>query len=212
MWGLSANKWSDVKCSDVEWTDVTYVKWFCFEVKSAALKFLGIKVPLGWLYTEGTWLYCDYFMWCVSCTAVVFNLFCNGWVCVCGFCNVWVCGFCNVWVCVCVGFVMCGYFGNMCTCIYCVFVLFHLCIFILFKPLFNFVNYVFLLLCLYIFTVMLMYSYWHVCSVLYILSSSCQLALFSDPDWGFSMLFPQLYGKCQGKTCKDRARPTPFPN
>ena len=28
--------------------------------------------------------------------------------------------FCNVWVCVCVGFVMCGCFGNMCTCIYCV--------------------------------------------------------------------------------------------
>ena len=23
------------------------------------------------------------------------------------------CGFCNVWVCVCVGFVMCGCFGNM---------------------------------------------------------------------------------------------------
>jgi len=41
------------------------------------------------------------------------------------------CGFCNVWACVCVGFVMCGCFGNMCTCIYCVFVLFHLCIFIL---------------------------------------------------------------------------------
>jgi hypothetical protein len=28
--------------------------------------------------------------------------------------------FCNVWVCVCVGFVMCVSFGNMCTCIYCV--------------------------------------------------------------------------------------------
>ena len=28
--------------------------------------------------------------------------------------------FCNVWVCVCVGFVMCWYFGNMLTCIYCV--------------------------------------------------------------------------------------------
>ena len=40
------------------------------------------------------------------------------------------CGFCNVWVCVCVGFVKCGGFGNMCTRIYCVFVLFLLCIFI----------------------------------------------------------------------------------
>ena len=29
------------------------------------------------------------------------------------------CGFCNVWVCVCVGFVMWGCFGNMCTCIVC---------------------------------------------------------------------------------------------
>jgi len=30
------------------------------------------------------------------------------------------CGFCNVWVCVCVGFVMCGCFGNVCTCNNCV--------------------------------------------------------------------------------------------
>ena len=26
----------------------------------------------------------------------------------------------KVWVCACVCFVMCGYFGNMCTCTYCV--------------------------------------------------------------------------------------------
>jgi hypothetical protein len=53
----------------------------------------------------------------------------------CGVCNVWVCVcvdflMCGC-VCVCVGFVMCGCFGYMCTCIYCVFVLFRLCIFIL---------------------------------------------------------------------------------
>ena len=42
------------------------------------------------------------------------------------------CGFCNVWMCVCVGVLaMCGCFGNMCTCICCVFVLFRLSIFIL---------------------------------------------------------------------------------
>ena len=41
------------------------------------------------------------------------------------------CGSCDVWVCVCVDFVMCGCFGNKCTCIYGVFVLFPLCIFIL---------------------------------------------------------------------------------
>ena len=29
-------------------------------------------------------------------------------------------GFCNMWVCVCVGLLMCGCFGNMCTFIYCV--------------------------------------------------------------------------------------------
>jgi len=32
-----------------------------------------------------------------------------------------------VWVCVCMGFVKCRCFGNMCTCIYCAFVLFVLC-------------------------------------------------------------------------------------
>jgi hypothetical protein len=74
--------------------------------------------------TEVTWLYCDYFIWCVSCTAVILTCF-----------------------------VMCGSFGNMCTCIYCVFVLFRLCIF-LFMLLFNFVTYVFLLLCLWILIVM----------------------------------------------------------
>jgi hypothetical protein len=37
---------------------------------------------------------------------VCFNLYCGGFIL---FCNVWVC------VCVCVGFVMCGCFGNMYT-------------------------------------------------------------------------------------------------
>ena len=52
-------------------------------------------------------LYCDYFIWCVSCTVVVLTYFA---MCVCvGFvmCEC-MCGFCNVCVCVCVGFVMCG--------------------------------------------------------------------------------------------------------
>jgi len=54
-------------------------------------------------------------------------------VCVCGFCNMWGCVCVGFVICggVCVGFVICGCSGNMCTCIYCVFVLFHLCIFIL---------------------------------------------------------------------------------
>ena len=37
------------------------------------------------------------------------------------------------------------------------------------------------------------------------------IALFGYPDWSFSVFFPQLKGKCQGKTRKDRARPTLFP-
>jgi hypothetical protein len=105
-WGLSVNKWSDVMCSDVEWTDVIYVKWSCFEfkwseVKWVTVKSLGTKVPctLGWPYTEGTWLYCDYFIWCV------FHLVC---ILYCG-CFNW---FCNMLVCMCVGFVMCGCFDN----------------------------------------------------------------------------------------------------
>jgi len=142
---------------------VICVKWFCFEVKWVALKLLGTKVQctLGWLL-------CDYFIWCVSCTVVVLTCFV---MCGCVF--------------VCVGFVMSGCFGNMCTCIYWVFVLFRLCIFILFMFLFDFASYVF-------FNVMIMYSYCYVCSVLYILFSPCQLALFSYPDWVFSVLFPQL--------------------
>ena len=45
-------------------------------------------------------------------------------VCMCGFCNVSVCVCVCVCVCGCVGFVICGCFGNMCTCIYCVFISF----------------------------------------------------------------------------------------
>ena len=38
---------------------------------------LGSKVPcaLGWLATDGTWLHCDNFIWCVSCTVVVLTCF-----------------------------------------------------------------------------------------------------------------------------------------
>jgi len=88
------------------------------------VKLLGIKVPytLRWPHIEGTWLYCDYFIWCVSCTVVVLT------------CSV-MCG----WVYVRVFWQLYGCFGNRCTCIYCVlyclyyvFALFRLCTFILF--------------------------------------------------------------------------------
>jgi hypothetical protein len=56
------------------------------------IDFCLTKVPctLGWLYTEGTLLYWDYFIWCVNCTILVIT--CSG---------------------------MCRCFGNRCTCIYC---------------------------------------------------------------------------------------------
>ena len=43
------------------------------------------------------------------------------------------CGLCNVWVCVCVGFAMCGCFGNKCTCIFCVFIVCTVFFFVLFR-------------------------------------------------------------------------------
>jgi hypothetical protein len=51
--------------------------------------------------------------------------------------------------------------------------------------------------------VFLMYDY---------VSSSCQLAFLGYPDGGFSVLFPQLYDKCQGITRRDLARPAFFQN
>jgi len=59
-----------------------------------------------------------------------FNLFCNMWVS-------------NVWVCICVGFVTCGCFGNMCTCIYCILY----CLYCVFCTVsFRFIYYFFVLL------------------------------------------------------------------
>jgi hypothetical protein len=42
----------------------------------------------------------------------------------------------------------------------------------------------------------------------------CMFMYLHPASWHSSatMLFPQLYGKCQGKTCKDGARPAPFQN
>ena len=111
---------------------------------------------------------CGFCNVCVlSCVGVCVHGFCNMCVCVCvlGCC-------CNVWVSVCISFVMCGYFGNMRTCIYFVFVLLFLCIFIL-TLLLNIISYIFLLF---------MNWYCYVCSFLYILFSSCHLSLLHYPD------------------------------
>ena len=94
-----------MKCSDVNWSDLCEVVLFSSDVKWATEKFLGTKLQctLRWPCTEGTWLYCDYFIWCISCTMVDLTCFLMcGWGYVGCFGNV------------------CGCFGNVCTCIYCV--------------------------------------------------------------------------------------------
>jgi hypothetical protein len=65
-----------------------------------------------------------------------------------------------------------------------------------------------------------MYFYWkrlcilivvyvfHVFLSLFMYSYCCLCILGRGyPDWGFSVLFPQLWGKCQGITSQDGARP-----
>ena len=54
-------------------------------------------------------MYCDYFHWRVACTVVALTCFV-------------MCG----------GFVMCGCFGTMCPCIYCVLCYLY-CVFVLFR-------------------------------------------------------------------------------
>ena len=44
-------------------------------------------------------MYCEHFVWCVSCTVVILTCFV-----IYGY----VCEFSNVWVCISVGFVKCG--------------------------------------------------------------------------------------------------------
>jgi hypothetical protein len=110
---------SDVKCSDVEWTDVIFVNLNLSEVKWFKVKFLGIKLPctLGWIILR------------------VLNYIvtiCFGYILKCGCFNL-SCGcvnlLCNVWVCVCVGFLMCVSFGNVYLYLLCcvLFVLWFLC-------------------------------------------------------------------------------------
>ena len=79
------------------------------------------------------------------------------------------CGFCNLWVCVCVGVLVICVLVFTVFCIVSFMYIYSLYAFVLFYKLF-------------VFIVMFMYSFCYVCSVLYILFSSCQLALFGYPD------------------------------
>jgi len=56
-----------------------------------------------------------------------------------------------------------------------------------------------------------MYSYsYDLCILTVMTMYSYCMFMYSYPDWGFSVLSPQLWGKCQGKTRKDGARPAFF--
>jgi hypothetical protein len=100
------NKWSDVKCSDVGWTDVIYVRWFYFKVKWSDWSEVScgeVLVDKGPMYIRVT-LYCGHLiiLWLfhlgVFCT--VFVLICTVlvlyyfvmcvFVCVCVCLYVWV--------------------------------------------------------------------------------------------------------------------------
>jgi hypothetical protein len=79
-----------------------YIYIYIYNGKRLFQKETKVPCTLGWPYIEGTWLYCDYFIWCVSCsTCTVVFLTCFV-ICVC------MCRFYNLWMCVCMGFVMCG--------------------------------------------------------------------------------------------------------
>ena len=41
-WELSVNKWSDVKCSDVEWTNVIYLMWSDFVLKLSEVSYVEL--------------------------------------------------------------------------------------------------------------------------------------------------------------------------
>ena len=130
---MSVNKWSDVKCSDVEWTDVIYVKWFCFERKWSEVSYsevLGdkstmyIRVTLHWGDLIILWLFhlgisCTVFV--LTCAVVVLTCFV---MCVCvGFVMCW-CEY--VWVCL---YLLCFVFFVLCF-LYC-FVYVYLFLFVL---------------------------------------------------------------------------------
>ena len=53
-WGLGVNKWSDMKCSVVEWTDGIYVKWLCFEVKWSEVSYGEVPGDKSALYVRVT--------------------------------------------------------------------------------------------------------------------------------------------------------------
>jgi len=159
------------------WSEVSYVE------------VLGAKVQctLGWLY-------CDYFIWCVSCTVVVLTCFV-----ICGVC---MCGFFSMWVCVCMGVLV------ICVLVFTVFLycfvyvyLFFLCFCIILQVMYFYCYfYVFLLLCMF-------------CSIYSVfIVPTCTLRLPGLRFFhAFSSVVRQMPG-CNSQRGEDGAQPTLFPN
>ena len=81
---------SEVNYSDVEWTDVIYVKWYCFEVKWREVRYdevLGDKITLHIMVTL-YWVYLIVFFYLILC------VYCNLVVLIClviyGYVYVWI--------------------------------------------------------------------------------------------------------------------------
>jgi len=58
---------------------------------------------------------------------------------------------------------------------------------------------------------MFMYSYFYVCSVLYILFTSCQLALFGYPDWSLFRAFFSVVRQMPGYNSQRRGTASTLP-
>lgn len=78
--GLSGNKWSVMNFCDVKCSDMIYVNLIYFEQKLSEVDYgevLGDKTAMNnfWPFTDITWFYCDYSIWCVSRAVLVLTFF-----------------------------------------------------------------------------------------------------------------------------------------
>jgi hypothetical protein len=185
-----------VKCRDVEWTDVINVKWFYFKVKWSVRMwgeltwFMWSDFILKWsevIWSVGMWGKLTWFMWSdfiLKWSKAKWSY--NEVLVDKGAMYIGVTLYCGhliiLWL-----FhlgISCTVFVLICTVVvlYC-FVIVYVC------------------LCVCVF----------VCVCVCVCVSLCVLVIYIlYPDWGFSVLFPQLWGKCQGKPRKDGARPALF--
>jgi hypothetical protein len=67
----------DVKCSDVEWTGVIYVKWFCFEVKWSEVSY-GEVLEDKYIRVTVLYVVVCLVMWLYYCyVIIIFIMLCS---------------------------------------------------------------------------------------------------------------------------------------